>query len=420
MLTIPRIRAQQNGSPPTAYGPSAGEVRRGTLSGVDPEPPAEAMSTEPPVPGGSVSDPGTGPGPGGAAEVTTLEQELLPELEPSPRAVLTAPQGVDLLVVGAGPVGLYAAYYAGFRGMSVAVVDSLPEPGGQVTAMYPEKLIYDVAGFPAVKGRDLVAGLVEQAARYAPTYLLGCQARELVDEPDGDGLLVAMADGRSLRARAMLVTAGMGEFTPKPLPAAGPDWLGRGLVHFVPRPTELAGHRVVVVGGGDSAFDWALMLAPIAASVTLVHRRDAFRAHAGTVDAVRALGVPIMGGFEVTALHEDAEGVLAGLTVTGRMPATTGQEHELPADTVVAALGFHADLGPLVTWGLDLDHRAVVVDSRMASSRARVYAAGDVCTYPGKVKLIATGFGEAATAVNNLAVDLDPGAHVFPGHSSAE
>jgi len=324
---------------------------------------------------------------------------------------------VDLLVVGAGPVGLYAAYYAGFRGMTVAVVDSLPEPGGQVTAMYPEKMIYDVAGFPEVRGRDLVSGLVAQAARYSPVYLLGSQARDLLDEPDGDGLLVALADGRSVRTRAMLVTAGMGEFTPKPLPAGG-GWLGRGLIHFVPRPTELAGQRVVVVGGGDSAFDWAQMLAPVAARVTLVHRRDAFRAHAGTVAAVRALGVPVMGGYEVAELCAGEDGSLSSVTVQGRMPATEGEQHRLPVDTVVAALGFHADLGPLATWGLDLDHRAVVVDSRMRTSRARVYAAGDVCTYTGKVKLIATGFGEAATAVNNLAVDLDPSARVFPGHSS--
>ncbi len=327
------------------------------------------------------------------------------------------PGAVDLLVVGAGPVGLYAAYYAGFRGLSVALVDSLPEPGGQVTAMYPEKLIYDVAGFPAVKGRDLVEGLVEQAARYRPTYLLGCQARELVDDPDGDGLLVALADGRTVRARALLVTAGMGEFTPKPLPAAD-GFAGEGVVHFVPRPDVLAGRDVVVVGGGDSAFDWALMLAPLASSVTLVHRRQQFRAHAGTVAAVQTLGVPLLGGFEVVKLGADAEGLLASVTVEGRVPATAGERHELPADVVVAALGFHADLGPLAGWGLELRKRAVVVDSRMRTTRRRVYAAGDVCTYEGKVKLIATGFGEAATAVNNLAVDLDPSAHVFPGHSS--
>ncbi|WP_336921676.1 NAD(P)/FAD-dependent oxidoreductase [Aquipuribacter sp. SD81] len=355
--------------------------------------------------------------PGGAAEVTGLLEAPLPETLPGPEGPVPHAADVDVLVVGAGPVGLYAAYYAGFRGLSVAVVDSLPEPGGQVTAMYPEKLIYDVAGFPAVRGRDLVAGLVEQAARHRPAYLLGCQARDLVDDPE-DGVLVSLVDGRTVRARAVLVTAGMGEFTPKPLPAAeGFD--GEGVVHFVPQPERLAGQDVVVVGGGDSAFDWALMLAPLASSVTLVHRREQFRAHAGTVAAVQTLGVPLLGGWEVSALRADVEGLLTSVEVTGCRPATSGQVREIPATTVVAALGFHADLGPLLHWGLDLDHRAVVVDSCMRSSRARVYAAGDVCTYPGKVKLIATGFGEAATAVNNLAVDLDPAAHVFPGHSSA-
>ena len=324
---------------------------------------------------------------------------------------------VDLLVVGAGPVGLYAAYYAGFRGLRVAVVDSLPEPGGQVTAMYPEKLIFDVAGFPAVKGRDLVEGLVAQAARYSPEYLLGVQARELRDAGDG---FVVTADGHDdVAARAILVTAGMGEFTPKPLPA-GDGWLGRGLVHFVPRPEALADQDVLVVGGGDSAFDWALMLHPIARSVTLVHRRTQFRAHAGTVAAVREAGVPILGGYEVAELRADVDGELSGASVVGRLPELVDEVHELPVDSVVAALGFHADLGPLLGWGLELEHRAVVVDSRMRTSRPRVYSAGDVCTYPGKVKLIATGFGEAATAVNNCAVELDPSAHVFPGHSSAE
>jgi thioredoxin reductase len=411
-------RGYLRGEGPTLARSFHATAGTGTLGPVEPaaaDVPLEATSA-PDVPVGPV--PATDLPVAGTAEATVLVAPVDPAVEPAPLGEATAPGAVDLLVVGAGPVGLYAAYYAGFRGLSVALVDSLPEPGGQVTAMYPEKLIFDVAGFPAVKGRDLVAGLVEQAARYSPRYLLGCQARDLVDEPDGDGLLVSLADGRSVRARALLVTAGMGEFTPKPLPA-GDGWLGRGLMHFVPRPTELAGHDVVVVGGGDSAFDWALMLAPIASSVTLVHRRDVFRAHAGTVEAVRALGVPILGGYEVSELRPDAEGLLASVVVAGRMPATKGQEHELPARTVVAALGFHADLGPLATWGLDLDHRAVVVDSRMATSRRRIYAAGDVCTYPGKVKLIATGFGEAATAVNNLAVDLDPTAHVFPGHSSA-
>ncbi|GAA3872473.1 NAD(P)/FAD-dependent oxidoreductase [Saccharothrix violaceirubra] len=317
---------------------------------------------------------------------------------------------VDLLVVGAGPTGLFAAYYAGFRDLSVALVDSLPEAGGQITAMYPEKMIYDVAGFPAVRGRDLVAALVRQAAQWSPTYLLGRQARELstVD----DQLVVGLADGATVRAGAVLITAGIGEFRPRPLPV-GDGWLGRGVVHFVPKLSVYAGQDVVVVGGGDSAFDWALALHPIAASVTLVHRRATFRAHPPTVRQVRELGVEIITDAEVLELRGDDVVREVELGLKG------GDRKALPAQAVVAALGFTADLGPIESWGLELDHRAVVVDTTMRTALDRVYAAGDVATYPGKVKLIATGFGEAATAVNNIAVLLDPDAHLFPGHSSA-
>jgi thioredoxin reductase (NADPH) len=317
---------------------------------------------------------------------------------------------VDLLVIGAGPTGLFAAYYAGFRGLSVGLVDSLPEPGGQVTAMYPEKLIFDVAGFPAVRGRDLVAALVEQTAQFKPTYLLGREARSLSDV---DGKFdVGLADGSSVRAGAVLITAGMGEFKPRPLPA-GDGWFGRGVVHFVPELEVHRGQDVVVVGGGDSAFDWALALHPIAASVTLVHRRAKFRAHAGTVNKVRDLNVPIITDAEVMELRGDDLSVREV-----EIALREGGRKVLPAQAVVAALGFTADLGPIESWGLELNHRMVLVDSTMRTSRERVYAAGDVASYPGKVKLIATGFGEAATAANNIAVALNPSAHLFPGHSS--
>lgn len=320
----------------------------------------------------------------------------------------------DLLLVGAGPAGLYGAYYAGVRGLRVAVVDSLPEPGGQVAAMYPEKPIYDVGGFPEVLGRDLVAGLVRQADRYGPAYLLGQEAQTLAPDPDAPGRwLVGTSAGTTVRTGAVVVTGGIGTFTPRPLPA-GEDLLGRGLAYFVPSIAEYAGADVVVVGGGDSACDWVLALAPVAASVTLVHRRKAFRAHAATVAAVHACGARVVTDAQVTALHAGADGLLAAAEITGRDGVTT-----VPARRVVAALGFLADLGPLRGWGLDLhDNRHVVVDTRMATNLPGVYAAGDVTDYPGKVRLISVGFGEVATAVNNAAVHLDPGAALFPGHSS--
>jgi thioredoxin reductase (NADPH) len=315
----------------------------------------------------------------------------------------------DLIVIGAGPTGLYATYYAGFRGLRVAVIDSLPELGGQISAMYPEKAILDVAGFPTVKGKDLVAGLVAQAATAAPAYHLERTALTL--ECDDDSVTVGLDDGSSIIAKSLLLTAGIYKFSPRPLPA-GDGWLGRGMEFFVPSFEPYIGKDVVIVGGGDSAFDWALHLEPIAASVTLVHRRDAFRAHQRTVDAVRASRVEIVTRAQVTRLSGNARLSEVDITVDGEEPVTR------PAQAVVAALGFVADLGPLQAWGLTTEKRHLVVDSSMRTNLPRVFAAGDITEYPGKVRLIAVGFGEAATAVNNAAVVIDPSAHVFPGHSS--
>ncbi len=317
---------------------------------------------------------------------------------------------VDLAIVGAGPSGLFAAYYAGFRGLRTAIVDVLPEPGGQITAMYPEKLIFDVAGFPSIRGRDLVTNLVEQAAPYQPHYLLGRRAQTLSYTEDGRPVL-GLEDGTVLECGAVLITGGIGSFTPRPLPAAA-TFTGEGVVYFVPHLDAHQGQDVIVVGGGDSAFDWALALHPVARSVTMVHRRDKFRAHAATVAKVTELGVPILVNAQLTRILGD--GVVRGVEVTIQGEGT----RSLPADVVIAALGFVADLGPLADWGLELRGRHIKVDSRMATNLPRVFAAGDISDYPGKVRLIAVGFGEAATAVNNAAVVIDPSAHLFPGHSS--
>ncbi|MBJ7356842.1 MAG: NAD(P)/FAD-dependent oxidoreductase [Nocardioides sp.] len=314
----------------------------------------------------------------------------------------------DILIVGAGPTGLFAAYYAGFRGHRVAVVDSLPELGGQITAMYPEKQILDVAGFPSVKGRTLVEGLVEQAATAKPEYLLDRTALTL--EHDDDGVTVGLDDGTEVRAGAVLITAGIGKFSPRPLPA-GEGWLGRGMEFFVPSFEPYAGKDVVIVGGGDSAFDWALHLQGIARSIALVHRRDAFRAHERTVQQVRDSDVEIITKAQVTAMRGDSTLEEVEIDVDGETVVR-------PAQALVAALGFVADLGPMQQWGLEVEKRHIVVDPSMRTNYPRVFAAGDITEYPGKVRLIAVGFGEAATAVNNATVAIDPSAKVFPGHSS--
>jgi len=320
-------------------------------------------------------------------------------------------EDVDILIVGAGPVGLYGAYYVGERGLTTAVVDSLSEVGGQITAMYPEKQIYDVAGFPSVSGRDLVRGLAAQASQRNPTYLLGQEAQRL--ETLDDGRFRVTTTRAEVTCGAVIVTGGIGTFTPRPLPA-GEQFLGRGLEYFVPSSQEYVGRDVVIVGGGDSAIDWALMLEPLASSVTLVHRRDAFRAHSGSVEKVREADVEMLVNAQVTALEGGDVLERAVVSIRGE-----DEPRVLQCDKVVAALGFTANLGPLRQWGLDLrDNRHIVVDTAMHTNIPGVFAAGDITDYPGKVRLISVGFGEAATAVNNAAVHLDPSAHVFPGHTS--
>ena len=322
---------------------------------------------------------------------------------------------VDILIVGAGPVGLFGAYYAGARGLSVALVDSLSQLGGQVTAMYPEKQIYDIAALPAVSGRELVRGLVTQAAQYDPVYLLGQEAQEHVVVKADDGTsrhVVTTSEGTRITCGAVVITGGIGTFTPRALPA-GEAFLGRGLEYFVPDSSTYAGRDVVIVGGGDSAIDWCLMLEPIAASVTLVHRREQFRAHGANVEQVRSSGITIITNAEVSAL-DGGDGVEKAL-----VQVKGGDAQTVACQRVVAALGFTANLGPLREWGLELhDNRHLVVDSAMRTNEPGIFAAGDITDYAGKVRLIAVGFGEAATAVNNAAVHIDPDAQLFPGHST--
>jgi ferredoxin/flavodoxin---NADP+ reductase len=316
-----------------------------------------------------------------------------------------------MTVIGAGPVGLYAAYYAGFRGMRTAILDSLPEPGGQISALYPEKLIYDIAGFPQVRGRDPVSGLVDQAEKFGPAWLLG-HAGDGLEHLDGGRLRITTTQGAEVSTGALVIAGGIGTFSPRPLPA-GAALLGRGLDYFVTAPDEYVGQDVLVVGGGDSAVDWALTLEPIAASVTLVHRRPQFTAHAASVAQLRTSSVRVLTPHVVQALAGETSVLGAVVKDTG-----SGELVELDCSRVVAALGFTANLGPLTRWGLRIVDRHVAVDSTMWTGVEGVYAAGDITDYPGKVRLISVGFGEAALAVNNAAVAGDPAASLFPGHST--
>lgn len=319
----------------------------------------------------------------------------------------------DITIVGAGPTGIFAAYYVGFRGFKVKLIDSMPELGGQITALYPEKYLYDVAGFPKVLGKELVRNLVEQATQYSPTICLDEKVMEL--RPEGERLIRLVTDKGEHWTKAVLITVGIGMFTPKKLPnAALSRFEGKGVTYFVKNVNDFRGKDLLIIGGGDSAVDWALNLEGITRKTTLIHRRDKFRAFEDSVKKLEESSVNVKLFYELKdILGEDyvREAVI--------FQNKTKEEERLNVNSVLACLGFNSNLGPLKSWGLEFEGDSIKVTTRMETNVPGVYAAGDVATYPGKVKLIATGFGEAATAANNAAAYINPGAKLFPGHSSS-
>lgn len=323
----------------------------------------------------------------------------------------------DVTIIGGGPTGLFAQFYAGMRGATSQIVDALPELGGQLTALYPEKYIFDVAGYPKVLAKDLVKQLAEQAAQFgAPVHL----AQRVTGLTEEDGHFVLETATARFPTRSLVIAAGIGAFSPRRLPqACAEPWYGRGIYDIVTNPDAYTGQKVVIIGGGDSAFDWAAQLARRAESVTLVHRSDRFRAHAATVAEVQANAVN-GGRTKIFTFHELADVAcegerLCGLVLRDVKAKTT---HAIEADVVLPMLGFVSDIGPLADWGLTLEKDEIVVNSQMETGRAGIYAAGDVTTFPGKLKLIACGFGEAATAVNQAVHWIYPEKKVAPGHSS--
>ena len=319
----------------------------------------------------------------------------------------------DILIIGGGPTGLFTAFYCGMRDATCKIIDSLPELGGQLTALYPEKFIYDVAGFPKIKARDLVQQLTDQALQFQASVhleeeVVGLNRRD-------DGLFELSTNKATHLGRAVIVCAGIGAFTPRPLPdPMASRFDGRGVSYYVDRLEHFQGKRVLVVGGGDTALDYALMLDGVAASVTLIHRRDEFRAHEDSVRQLQASGVHVRTFHELVTCHGDD-----CLTKVTLVQNQTKETIELDVDVIVSGLGFSASLGPIQNFGIEIVKNEIVVNTRMETNVPGIYAAGDVVTYPGKVKLIATGFGEAPTAVNNAKTFIDPKARLSPGHSSS-
>jgi len=318
----------------------------------------------------------------------------------------------DLAIIGGGPVGQYAAYYAGLRAMKTIVIDSLEQLGGQLFALYPEKYIYDVAGYPKVYAKDLVESLTVQMMQYGPTLALGEKVVNLVV---ADGTVTLTTEkGRTIIAQSALVAAGVGAFMPRKMEAAGLTELeGRGVFYFVNDKSALAGKRLVIVGGGDSAFDWSMNLYESAAGIVQIHRSDKFRAHEDSVAKVRALGVDLKTFYELKQVHGEEH--VEGVTIFDNR---TKEETYCECDALLLNLGFLTNLGPIKQWGLEIVGNSIAVTSRMETALPGVYAAGDICDYPGKLKLIATGFGEAAIAVNHAKVHIDPSAKVYFGHTS--
>jgi len=320
---------------------------------------------------------------------------------------------VDLAIIGGGPTGLFAAFYAGLRQMSVKIIDSLETLGGQLVTLYPEKYIYDVAGFPRVLAKDLAVDLIAQALQYHPSVCLGEMVATLDFDAAAHVYTITTSKGRH-QARSILIAAGVGSFVAKTLPLADTDrFVGHGLHYFVKATSDFAKQRVLIVGGGDSAVDWANMLSAVADKVTLIHRRDQFRAHEDSVEKMRR------GRTEIRTFHE-----LKSIAGNGKVEQATiydnrsKAEETLDVDHVLVNIGFDSSLGPIKGWELEIEGGQIKVDSMMQTSRPGIFAAGDICTFPGKLKLIATGFGEACIAVNFAKHYLDPKANIFPGHSS--
>lgn len=320
---------------------------------------------------------------------------------------------VDIAVIGGGPIGIFAAFYAGMRQASVVLIESMPQLGGQLAALYPEKYIYDVAGFPKVRGQVLVDSLTEQMNHFPVDTRL--DEKVLLVEKKEERLFEITTTQGVYQSRAIVITAGVGAFEPRRLELTNSlQYEKKNLHYFVKDLNSYSGKKVLISGGGDSAVDWSLMLEPIAEKVTLIHRRDKFRAHEHSVENLMKSKVEVLTPMEIASLTGDE---LIEKVVLRDIK--TGEERELEVDEVIVNFGFVSALGPITEWGLEIEDHSIVVDSRMETSIPGIFAAGDVTTYPGKLKLIAVGFGEAPTAINNAKVYIDPNAKLSPGHSSS-
>lgn len=324
----------------------------------------------------------------------------------------------DLTIIGAGPTGLFGAFYAGMRDMSCKLIDALPQAGGQITALYPEKKIFDTPGFPSIVGKELVSNLVEQASQWETVFALGEQAQTLErDSIEDEEVWVIGSDKNRHFSRAVIIAAGIGAFRPVKLKNESLErFEDKGITYFVKDLNDFAGRRVLIVGGGDSAVDWALALDATAEQVTLIHRREGFRAHDISVDALMEGGVDVRIFYELRELR-GKDKIEEAVIFDNR----SDEDVTLPIDDVILALGFKADLGPIRAWGIEtIGRRYLRVNSKMETNLPGVYAAGDVALSEelDPLNLIVVGYGQITVAVNYAYSQIKPGGKVFPGHSS--
>ncbi|WP_018933228.1 NAD(P)/FAD-dependent oxidoreductase [Gracilibacillus lacisalsi] len=320
---------------------------------------------------------------------------------------------VDSIIIGAGPTGLFAAFYGGMREMSVKVIDSLPQVGGQLMALYPEKYIYDVAGFPNVLAKDLVNQLEEQAKQFNPEI---CLEENVTSVEKLDEQLFQVTTTKEVHyGKTVIITSGAGAFQPRRLKhETASEYEGNNLLYSITDLQAFKGQKVCVAGGGDSAVDWALMLESIADEVSLVHRRNDFRAHEHSVNQLKESSVQIKTPMVIDELI-GYDGLIKQVVIKENKGERT---EELEIDALIVNHGFLSDLGAIREWGIELEKKSIVVNEKMETNITGIYAAGDITTHAGKVKLIASGFGEAPTAISQAKHYIDPKAKVQPPHST--
>ncbi len=307
----------------------------------------------------------------------------------------------DVAIIGAGPVGLFAVFELGMLKIKAHVIDTLPVVGGQCSALYPEKPIYDIPGFPSVDGQTLIDNLKEQAAPFEPVYHLDQQVTKLTKQ-DG-GWLVETNKGTAISCKAVIIAAGCGAFGPNRPPLAGLEQFEGTSVHYmVARREDFRDKTLVIAGGGDSAVDWAVSLGEVAKKIYMVHRRDKFRAMPETVDKMQALAAT--GTIELVVPYqlESLAGTGNQLQAVG-LKSMDGSIREVQADHLLAFFGLSMELGPIADWGLGLHMNHITVEAGTSvTSAPGIFAIGDIATYPHKLKLILCGFAEAAQAAHAI------------------